>query len=105
LDTVKRGRQTAGINLSVLSALSTSDLADEELQMQTMNSRDLIVRLGGDASYIEEMEEVLKIEQYRRRRNMNDLSETKQNILINKQAEVRERRRRVRDLQIGRASC
>lgn len=98
LDTVKRGRQTAGINLSVLTALSTSDLADEELQMQTMNSRDLIVRLGGDASYIEEMEEVLKIEQYRRRRNMNDLSETKQNILNNKQAEVRERRRRVRDL-------
>ena len=57
--------------------------------MDSMNSRDLIVRLGGDASYIEEMEEVLKIEKYRMRRNMNDLSETKQNILNNKQAEVR----------------
>lgn len=98
LDTVKHGRQTASISLSVLSAISSSDVEDQELQMDSMNSRDLIVRLGGDASYIEEMEEVLKIEQYRRRRNPNDLSETKQNILNNKQAEVRERRRRVRDL-------
>lgn len=97
-DTVKRGRQTASINLSILSALSANDLDDHDLQMRTMNSRDLIVRLGGDASYIEEMEEVLKIEKYRMRRNMNDLSETKQNILNNKQAEVRERRRRVKDL-------
>jgi len=98
LDTVKHGRQTASINLSVLSDFSTNDLDDQELQMQTMNSHDLIVRLGGDASYIEEMEEVLKIEQYRRRRNLKELSETKQNILNNKQVEVRERRRRVRDL-------
>ena len=98
LDTVKHGRQTASISLSVLSAISSSDVEDQELQMESMNSRDLIVRLGGDASYIEEMEEVLKIEQYRRRRNPKDLSETKQNILNNKQAEVRERRRRVRDL-------
>ncbi|WP_338488263.1 BREX system P-loop protein BrxC [Ruoffia tabacinasalis] len=98
LDTVKHGRQTASISLSVLSAISSSDVEDQELQMESMNSRDLIVRLGGDTSYIEEMEEVLKIEQYRKRRNPNDLSETKQNILNNKQAEVRERRRRVRDL-------
>lgn len=98
LDTVKHGRQTASISLSVLSAISSSNVEDQELQMESMNSRDLIVRLGGDASYIEEMEEVLKIEQYRKRRNPNDLSETKQNILNNKQAEVRERRRRVKDL-------
>lgn len=98
LDTVKHGRQTASISLAVLSAISSSNLEDQELQMESMTSRDLIVRLGGDASYIEEMEEVLKIEQYRRRRNPNDLSETKQNILNNKQAEVRERRRRIRDL-------
>src|SRR5699024_1886112 len=98
LDTVKHGRQTASISLAVLSAISSSNLEDQELQMESMTSRDLIVRLGGDASYIEEIEEVLKIEQYRRRRNLNDLSETKQNILNNKQAEVRERRRRVRDL-------
>ncbi len=98
LDTVKHGRQTASINLSVLSAISSSNVEDQQLQMDSMNSRDLIVRLGGDASYIEEMEEVLKIEKYRMRRNVNDLSETKQNILNNKQAEVRERRRRVRDL-------
>ncbi|MFW3626015.1 BREX system P-loop protein BrxC [Aerococcus viridans] len=98
LDTVKHGRQTTSISLAVLSAISSSNLEDQELQMESMTSRDLIVRLGGDASYIEEIEEVLKIEQYRRRRNSNDLSETKQNILNNKQAEVRERRRRVRDL-------
>jgi hypothetical protein len=98
LDTVKHGRQTASINLSVLSAISSSNVEDQQLQMDSMNSRDLIVRLGGDASYIEEMEEVLKIEKYRMRRNVNDLSETKQNILNNKQAEVRERRRRLRDL-------
>src|SRR5699024_9602866 len=99
LDTVKHGRQTGSINLSILSSLSyNNDPEEQELQMRTMDSPNLIVRLGGDASYVEEMEEVLKIEQYRRRRNINDMSETKQNILNNKQAEVRERRRRVREL-------
>ena len=43
LDTVKHGRQTASISLSVLSAISSSDVEDQELQMESMNSRDLIV--------------------------------------------------------------
>lgn len=97
-DKVKHGKQTASINLSILSSLPGYDLEDAELQMQTMQSPDLIVQLGGDSSYIEEIREALKIEKYRRRRNINDLSETKQNILNNKQAEVRERRNRVKNL-------
>ena len=40
----------------------------------------------------------LRIEEYRKKKNITQLPENIQNILNNKQAEVRERRRRVREL-------
>jgi len=61
-------------------------------------NNEVIIKLGGDESYVEEMEEVLKIEEYRRSRNIAQLPENIQNILNNKQAEVKDRRRRVRGL-------
>ena len=58
----------------------------------------MIVKLGGNESYVEEMEEALKIEEYRSKINIPQQPENIQNILNNKQAEATERRRRMKDL-------
>ncbi len=66
--------------------------------LMSSGAHELLIKLGGNESYIEEMEEVLKIEEYRKKKNIIQLPESIQNILNNKQAEVRERRRRVKEM-------
>lgn len=91
--------QTATIGINILSPLSDHyEKSEQELMMMSSGSNEMIVKLGGSESYIEEMREVLQIEEYRKKRNITQLPESIQNILNNKQAEARERRRRVRDL-------
>lgn len=99
LDDKNIGNQTASINLHILSPLSGKyHQTDQELMMLTSGSNGVIVRLGGDGSYIEELEEALKIEEYRGKRIGQQLPENIQNILNNKRVEARQRRQRVRDL-------
>ncbi|WP_026673780.1 BREX system P-loop protein BrxC [Alkalihalobacterium bogoriense] len=91
--------QTASIGINILSPLSDHyEKSEQELMMMSSGTNELIVKLGGSDTYIEEMREVLQIEEYRKKRNITQLPESIQNILNNKQAEARERRRRVRDL-------
>jgi hypothetical protein len=99
MDEKNYGNQTASIGINILSPLSDHyGKSEQELMMMSSGSGELIIKLGGNESYIEEMEEVLKIEEYRKKKNITQLPESIQNILNNKQAEVRERRRRVREL-------
>lgn len=99
MDEKNYGNQTASIGINILSPLSDHyGKSEQELMMMSSGSDELIIKLGGNESYIEEMEEVLKIEEYRKKKNITQLPESIQNILNNKQAEVRERRRRVREL-------
>lgn len=104
MDEKNQGNQTSRIGINILSPLSEHyDKSDQHLMMMSSNNEkldsiDLIIKLGGNESYIEEMEEVLRIEEYRKKKNIIQLPESIQNILNNKQAEVRERRRRVREL-------
>ncbi|WML52469.1 BREX system P-loop protein BrxC [Neobacillus sp. PS3-12] len=99
MDEKNYGNQTASIGINILSPLSDHyGRSEQELMMMSSGSGELIIKLGGNESYIEEMEEVLKIEEYRKKKNITQLPESIQNILNNKQAEVRERRRRVREL-------
>jgi hypothetical protein len=99
MDEKNYGNQTASIGITILSPLSDHyGRSEQELMMMSSGSGELIIKLGGNESYIEEMEEVLKIEEYRKKKNITQLPESIQNILNNKQAEVRERRRRVREL-------
>jgi hypothetical protein len=91
--------QTASIGINILSPLSDHyEKSEQELMMMSSGTNEMIVKLGGSEAYIEEMREVLQIEEYRKKRNITQLPESIQNILNNKQAEARERRRRVRDL-------
>jgi hypothetical protein len=99
MDEKNHGNQTSSIGINILSPLSDHyGKSEQELMMMSSGNDELIIKLGGNESYIEEMEEVLKIEEYRKKKNITQLPESVQNILNNKQAEVRERRRRVREL-------
>lgn len=93
------GNQTATIGVNILSPLSDHYMSGEqELMMLSSSADQLILKLGGNESYVEEMEEVLRIEEYRKKKNITQLPENIQNILNNKQAEARERRQRVRTM-------
>ncbi len=99
MDEKNYGNQVSSIGLEILSPLSDQyENPDQVLMMKTSGSGEMIVKLGGNETYIEEIEEALRIEEYRKKKNITQLPENIQNILNNKQAEVRERRRRGREL-------
>lgn len=99
MDEKNYGNQTSSIGMQILSPLSDHyQKSEQEHMMITSGSGEMLIKLGGTESYVEEIEEALRIEEYRKKKNITQLPENIQNILNNKQAEVRERRRRVRDL-------
>lgn len=99
MDEKAYGSQSATIGLHILSPLSDYyQKSEQELMMLSSRNDELIVKLGGNEAYVDEIEEALRIEEYRKKKNITQLPENIQNILNNKQAEVRERRRRVREL-------
>ncbi|ARF16733.1 BREX system P-loop protein BrxC [Sporosarcina ureae] len=99
MDEKNYGNQTSSIGLQILSPLSDHyHKSDQEMMMMTSGSGEMIIKLGGNEAYVEEMEEALRIEEFRKKKNITQLPENIHNILNNKQAEVRERRRRVREL-------
>ena len=98
MDEKNYGNQTSNIGMNVLSPLSDHyHKSEQELMMTTSGNSEMIIKLGGNEVYIEEMEEALRIEEFRRKTNITQLSENIQNILNNKQAEARDRRKRVRN--------
>ncbi|WP_033827164.1 BREX system P-loop protein BrxC [Bacillus andreraoultii] len=99
MDEKNYGNQTSNIGVQILSPLSDHyHKSEQELMMMSAGNGEMIIKLGGNETYIEEMEEALRIEEYRKKRNPTQLPGNIQNILNNKQVEVRERRRRVREL-------
>ncbi|WP_175638347.1 BREX system P-loop protein BrxC [Metabacillus schmidteae] len=99
MDEKNHGNQTSSVGITILSPLSDHyGKSEQELMMMSSGTGECIIKLGGNEFYIEEMEEILRIEEYRKKKNITQLPESIQNILNNKQAEVRERRRRVREL-------
>ena len=99
MDEKNYGNQTSSIGINILSPLSVDyDKSEQELMMMSMDSKDIIVRLSGDDSYVEEIEEALRIEEYNARQRFSELPENIQNILNSKRAEMRERRNRAKDL-------
>jgi hypothetical protein len=99
MDEKNYGNQTSNIGIQVLSPLSDHfQKSEQELMMMTQGNGEMIIKLGSSDAYIEEIEEALRIEEFRKKTNITQLPENIQNILNNKQAEVRERRRRVREL-------
>ena len=101
VDEKTHGNQSALIGIEVLSPLSEKyDLPAQNLQMQSSNVNNVIMKLDSDNDYIHEIEMALRIETYRRGRNIYELPENIQNILNNKQVEMRERQNRARDMMV-----
>ncbi|RDW18791.1 BREX system P-loop protein BrxC [Oceanobacillus chungangensis] len=99
MDEKNYGNQISNIGIQILSPLSDHyHKSEQELMMMTSGNGEMIIKLGGNEAYIEEIGEALRIEEFRKKTNITQLPENIQNILNNKQAEVRERRRRVREL-------
>ncbi|UPW82655.1 BREX system P-loop protein BrxC [Lysinibacillus sp. Ag94] len=100
MDEKKHGSQSASIGIQVLSPLSDHyHKSEQELMMLSSGSSEIFVKLGGNDAYVDEMEEALRIEEYRKKKNpITQYPENIQNILNNKQVEARDRRRRVREL-------
>ncbi|MFJ7848157.1 BREX system P-loop protein BrxC [Peribacillus sp. NPDC097224] len=99
MDEKNYGNQASSIGLNIVSPLSDHyHKSDQEIMMMSSGIGEMIIKLGGNGTYVEEMEEALRIEEFRKKKNITQLPENIQNILNNKQAEVRERRRRVREL-------
>lgn len=99
MDEKNYGNQTSPIGVQILSHLSDHyHKPVQELLMMSLGNDELIVKLGGSDSYVEEMEEALKIEEYLKKINSSQQPEHIQNILNNKRVEARGRRQRVREL-------
>ena len=99
MDEKNYGNQTSSIGVQIISPLSDHyQKSQQELMLLTSGSSEMLIKLGANDSYVEEMEESLKIEDYRRKKNPLQQPENIQNILNNKQVEVKNRKRRVRDL-------
>ncbi|MCR8844363.1 BREX system P-loop protein BrxC [Paenibacillus sp. SC116] len=99
MDEKNIGNQTSSIGINILSPLSDHYAkSDQELMLMSSGTGEMILKLGANEAYVEEIEEVLKIEEYRKKINPSQLPESIQNILNNKQSEARDRRRRVRDM-------
>ncbi|MGG1640412.1 BREX system P-loop protein BrxC [Paenibacillus sp. NRS-1782] len=99
IDEKNIGNQTSSIGINILSPLSDHYAKlEQELMLMSSGTGEMILKLGANEVYVEEIEEVLKIEEYRKKKNPTQLPESIQNILNNKQAEARDRRRRVRDM-------
>ncbi|QPK89540.1 BREX system P-loop protein BrxC [Bacillus velezensis] len=99
MDEKNYGNQTSNIGMQILSPLSDHyHKSEQELMMMTSGNGEMIIKLGGNKAYIEEIGEALRIEEFRKKTNITQLPENIQNILNNKQVEVRERRRRGREL-------
>jgi hypothetical protein len=92
------GNQTAHIGINVISPLSDHyDASELNVRLLSAGNGDLVIKLGGDSSYIEEMEEALRIDEYTKRKNINQLPENIQNIINSKKAEERVRRNRAKE--------
>lgn len=99
MDEKNYGNQTAPIGINFISPLSDLyPISEQELSMKNYGNDELWIRLQGNEGYVDEMEEALKIEEYRKRKNIQQLPENMQNILNNKRVEATQRKRRVKEL-------
>ena len=71
------------------------ELSDQELKMMSYRENNLIIKLPPTSSVMEEMEEILRIETYIKRKRGTQLSSIVEEIIIRKTREVNERKDRV----------
>lgn len=76
------------------------ELNDQELKLMSARENNLIIKLPMDTTFLEEMEEILKIQTYMLRKGGTKSTSEIEEIKIRKGREVTERKERVRNLLI-----
>lgn len=76
------------------------ELSEQELKMMSARDNNVIVRLPADTTFLDEMEEILKIRTYLRQKGGANATSVIEEIKIRKSREVSDREERVRSLLI-----
>lgn len=89
--------QSNDIGIRILTPYADASLNYNEFELKMMSAREnnVIVKLPPDTSYLDEMEEILKIQAYLRVKGGTSASQTIEDIKMRKTREVTERRERV----------
>ena len=102
IDDRARGQQNNEIGLKVITPYfdSGTDLTHQELKLMSARENNIIVKLSNDTSFLEELEEILKIQSYLRIKSGSVSSQAIEDIKTRKSREVSARRDRVKILLI-----
>ena len=102
IDTRYLSPQKYEIGLKVITPYfdTGEELSDQDLKMMSARENNLIVRLPMDTTFLEEMEEVLKIQTYLLRKGGTTSTSEIEEIKIRKSREMSERKERVKSLLI-----
>lgn len=89
--------QSSDIGIRVLTpyADAVMDYNQSELKMMSLRENNVIFKLPSDTSYLEEMEEILKIQAYLKIKSGTAVSQAVEDIKTRKSREVSERRERI----------
>lgn len=79
---------------------ATLELSDQALRMMSSNENSVLINLPSDTSFLEEMENILKIQTYLLRKGGTSSLEVIEEIKARKSREVAERKERVKNLLI-----
>ncbi|WP_010632733.1 BREX system P-loop protein BrxC [Sporolactobacillus vineae] len=91
------GSQSAEIGLKVLTPDydAENDLNDMQLKAMSMRENNVILHMPAETDYLDEMEEVLKIQAYLRLKSGISVSQTIEDIKTRKTREVTDRKNRI----------
>jgi hypothetical protein len=95
-----RGNQGNDIGLKIITPYYDTgvELTDNELKLMSARENNLIVKLPNDTTFLDEIEEVLKIETFLRRKGGTSLTQKIEEIKDRKRRELVERKERVKFL-------
>ncbi|MDA2145829.1 MULTISPECIES: BREX system P-loop protein BrxC [unclassified Bacillus cereus group] len=98
IDDRTRGTQNNEIGLKILTPYydNGTDLNTSELRAMSTREKNVIVHLPDDTSYLEEMEEIMKIHAYLKQKGGSVSSQTIEDIKTRKSREVSERKGRLK---------
>jgi hypothetical protein len=102
MDDRARGQQNNEIGIRVITPYFDSgvDLTHQELKLMSARENNVIVKLPGDTTFLEEMEEILRIQAYLRVKSGTASTQIIEDIKTRKSREVTERKERVKTLLV-----
>lgn len=102
IDDRARGQQNNEIGLRIITPYyeSGADMTHQELKLLSNKENNVIVKLPNDTTFLDEMEEILKIQTYLRIKSGTAATQTIEDIKVRKSREATDRKERVKTLLI-----